>query len=70
MKQKDSKFLQDRKRRLKQNHFFLKKMPNNFSKNPKSADFISQYRKLNTWCSSGNSVICQENANWGNTEMQ
>lgn len=45
-------------------------MPNNFSKYPRSADFISQYCKLYTWGSSGNSVIRQENVNWGNTEMQ
>lgn len=37
-----------KKWRLKQTNFFLKKMPNNFSKNPRSADFISQYCKLYT----------------------
>lgn len=47
--------------RLNQNRLFLKKIPNNISKNPKSADFITQHCKLYNSCNSGNSVICQEN---------
>lgn len=47
-------------------------MPNDFSKIPESADLtlISQYCKLYSSWSSGNYVTCQENENWGTTEMQ
>lgn len=70
IKQKRLKILTRQKIwKLNQNHLFLKKIPNNFSKSPKSTNFFSQYGKLCYSYSSGNSVICQENAKGGNTEM-